>query len=458
VAIVLEPTRDVDGGELDQSIEILRNRIDALGVAEPEITRQGDTIVVQLPGVTDREKAREVVGQTAELRFRPVLNVLPATPEEEAATTTTTAPEDSSTTTSPDDTSTTEGATTTEATTTTTAVPAPADDGEIPGTTPREEDLPDREVILPEFLDGEVAARYVLGPAELTGDVVDSADARFGGAEWAVTVTFTGPGSTAWDEMAARYVGQRIAIALDGVVISAPTIQVAEFGGTAEITGAFTEGEAKDLALVLRYGALPVELEAVNTVEVSATLGHDALNAGLVAGAIGVLLVGLYLIAYYRLLGVVVVSSLGVAGALLWSIIAYLGESQGLALTLAGVTGIVVSIGVAVDSNVVYYERIKEEVRSGKTLRSAVDQAFDRSFSTILKADTASLIGAGLLYWLTVGPVRGFAFFLGLATLLDIVVSWTFMRPAAQLLVRSRRLGRPGLLGIPHSTRTTGGS
>jgi preprotein translocase subunit SecD len=257
--------------------------------------------------------------------------------------------------------------------------------------------------------------------------------------------------------MAARYVGQRIAIALDGVVISAPTIQVAEFGGVAVISGEFTEGEAKDLALVLRYGALPVELEAVNTVEVSATLGHDALNAGLVAGALGVLLVGLYLIAYYRLLGVVVVLSLGVAGALLWSIIAYLGESQGLALTLAGVTGIVVSIGVAVDSNVVYYERIKEEVRSGKTLRSAVDQAFDRSFSTILKADTASLIGAGLLYWLTVGPVRGFAFFLGLATLLDIVVSWSFMRPAAQMLVRSPRLGRPGLLGIPHATRAPGG-
>jgi preprotein translocase subunit SecD len=169
-----------------------------------------------------------------------------------------------------------------------------------------------------------------------------------------------------------------------------------------------------------------------------------------VAGAIGLVLVAVYMILYYRLLGVVAILSLGLSAVLLWVTISYLGESQGLALTLAGVTGLIVSIGVAVDSNVVFYEHVKETVAGGRTLRTAIDGAFSSAFSTIVKADFASLIGAGVLYWLTVGPVRGFALFLGLATLIDLVTSYLFMRPLAVMLVKSRSLqGRPRLFGMP---------
>ncbi|HEX9682321.1 MAG TPA: protein translocase subunit SecD [Acidimicrobiales bacterium] len=402
VAIVLEPASPVDDGILDQTIEILRSRVDALGVAEPDITRQGGNVIVQIPGVTDRARAREIVGQTAELRFRPVIDIAP---------------------------------------------------GDEP--TPPEEDLVESEVVLGDR-DGEL--RYRLAPAELTGEIVSTANARFGitgPSEWAVLVDFTAEGSPLWDDLAARIVGRQLAIVLDGIVQSAPTIQTAQFGGSATISGSFSEREAKDLALVLRFGSLPVELVEQTVQEVSATLGRDALSAGLAAGAIGLLAVSLYLIAYYRLLGVVATSSLAVAGGLLWSLISWLGEAQGLALTLAGATGIIVSIGVAVDSNIVYYERVKDEVRGGRTLRSSSEFAFGRAFSTILKADFASLLGAGMLYLLTVGPVRGFALFLGLATLLDLVVSWFFMRPAVILLARASR-DHPTRLGIlPSTTEAT---
>jgi preprotein translocase subunit SecD len=156
------------------------------------------------------------------------------------------------------------------------------------------------------------------------------------------------------------------------------------------------------------------------------------------------------MIAFYRLLGVIAMLSLALSAGILWSIISYLGASQGLALTLAGVTGLIVSIGVSLDSNIVYFEHLKEDVRRGRTMRSSVDRSFDSAFSTIVKADVASLIGAGVLYWLTIGPVRGFALYLGLATLIDLVASYFFMRPAVILLVRSRRFrDRPQAFGLP---------
>ena len=239
---------------------------------------------------------------------------------------------------------------------------------------------------------------------------------------------------------------------LDGRVVSAPTIQQASFqADQIQITGGpFTEREAKDLATSLKYGALPVELEQQQAQIVSATLGRDALHAGLVAGLVGLILVTIYMIAFYRILGVLSILKLFIEGALLWSLIAYLGTNNGLALTLAGITGIIVSIGVSLDSNVVYYEHLKEDVHNGRTIRSATDRAFHSSFSTIVKADVASLIGAGLLWWLTVGPVRGFAFYLGLSTLLDLLTSWAYMRPVVKLATRSKALlTRPSLLGIP---------
>ena len=235
----------------------------------------------------------------------------------------------------------------------------------------------------------------------------------------------------------------QLAITLDGIVQSAPAFQEGEFPSNVVITGDFSRSEAEDLARLLRYGALPVQFdESQQTVEnVSPTLGKDQLHAGIVAGIVGIALVSLYMFLYYRLLGLVVLIGLGLTAAATYSLIAYLGDQIGLALTLAGVTGLIVSVGVTVDSYVVYFERLKDEVRSGKTVRSSVDRGFARSFQTILAADLVSLIGAGVLYALAIGSVRGFAFFLGLATVLDLIIAYFFMHPLVVLLAR-----RPGLL------------
>ena len=438
-SVVLRPERKVESGVLNQSIEIIRNRVDALGVAEPDISRQGDSIVVQLPGVKDQKRALDIVGQTAELRFRPVLSVLPAEGGPETTTTT-------STTAPPADASTTTTAPADPAATSTTSTTVPE------GTTPRDEDVPDKQVVLPELDgEGEVARRYVLGPAELTGRVVKTARAQapqgFTG-DWSVSADFTGAGSKQFDDLAQRNFQRQVAIVLDGVVKSAPTINAQQFNGTAEITGQFSEREAKDLALVLRFGALPVQLEPQEVRTISATLGRDSLNAGLAAGLGGLLLVLAYIVLYYRALGVVVVLGLTVWGALQWSVISFLGETYGLALSLAGAVGIIVSVGVTVDSYIVYFERLKDEIRSGKTIRSSVDRGFNAAFRTIRTADISSLIGSVLLYWLTVGPVRGFAFFLGLSTVLDLVVAYFFTRPVVGIFARNRIFTDAKWLGV----------
>ncbi|MDQ3148098.1 MAG: protein translocase subunit SecD, partial [Actinomycetota bacterium] len=303
----------------------------------------------------------------------------------------------------------------------------------------------------------EAVPCYQLGPAALLGDAVSSAKARIldTGGEWAVDLQFTDEGSPAFDAVAATCqppsptcpAGQ-LAIVLDGIVQSAPTIQTAAFNGEAQITGGYNEQEAKEAALVLRYGALPVQLEPQTVQTVSASLGRDSLQAGLIAGAIGTGLVLCYMILYYRALGLVVALGLSVWGALQWSIISYLGVAQGLALSLAGATGIIVSVGVTVDSYVVFFERLKDEVRSGRTIRSSAERGFRRAFRTILAADLSAFLGAAVLYLLTVGPVRGFAFFLGLSTLLDIVVAWFFTRPLVALLSRRQVFTSARFLGV----------
>ncbi len=199
---------------------------------------------------------------------------------------------------------------------------------------------------------------------------------------------------------------------------------------------------------MLNYGALPIELQQQRVESVSATLGHDSLHAGLIAGLVGLALVALYMIVYYRALGIVVVLGLSVWAALNYCIIVWLSGNAGLALSLAGVTGIVVSVGVTTDSYIVYFERMKDEVKTGKTMRAAVDYGFKRAWHTIVAADLASFIGAVLLYWLTVGAVRGFAFFLGLSVLLDLFTAYFFKRPMVAWLVRSDRLVDARWVGV----------
>ncbi len=431
-SVVLEPREQVAPGVLDQAIEIIRNRVDALGVAEPEITRQGDSIIVSLPGVENRERALEVVGQTAQLLFRPVIQQLPAEPTPTSSTSSTTS-------------TTVEGAPA-PATTTPTTVPI-----DLSTTTAPEDDDETKQVILPEKdSDGRVTSRYLLGPAEVKGQALSGASATVSqtGA-WEVGFELTDEGTRQWNSMAAKVgAGNQIAIDLDGVVRSAPSLQVTEFQGRGVITGSFSQSEAKDLALVLRYGALPVQLDRQTVQTVSATLGQDSLRAGLVAGAVGLGLVALYMLVYYRALGLVVWVGLALTGAIMYSLVTLLGRTSGLALSLAGATGIIVSVGVTVDSYVVYFERLKDEIRSGKTIRSSLDRGFAKAYRTILAADAASIIGAVVLYVLSVGSVRGFAFFLGLTTLLDVFTAYFFTRPMVMLLGRSRLFTGTSWLGV----------
>ena len=422
-----------DPEQIDQAVEIIRNRVDGLGVAEPEIQAQGDGILVSLPGVEDKERALELVGDTAVMRFRPVLEDLPLGSVERPAS----LPEDA---------------------------PLDAD-----GFTPVDAIEEDSIIVVPSNVDLAFPGRYVLGPAGMSGEGLSDAQAQFTGLEWIISVDLKG-GAIGEDafrsltEMCASGVdpacpgsidgsGQvrgRIAVDLDNEVISAPFVQSNDLGDSFQISGSFDEDSAKELALKLRFGALPIELEPENQQIVSATIGQDALRAGIIAGLIGLVLVAIYIITIYRMLGVIAMVSLAISAALLWSIIAFLGEYQGLALTLAGITGIIVSIGVSVDSNIVYFEHLREDVRNGRTFRTAVDKAFPVAFSTIVKADVASLIGAVLLYWLTVGAVRGFALYLGIATLLDLVATYFFLGPAVQWLARRPGIAdSPALLGVP---------
>ena len=427
-SVVLRPDHSVSPGIVNQAISIIRHRVDALGVAEPDISRQGQSIVIELPGVKNSARALQLVGQTAELRFRPVLGTLP--PESPAATPPTTTPGSPRTSVPP---------------------------SQIP-TTKLEDDSADAPVVLPELdKGGTVVRRYELGPAELTGKALHSANAQFeqGSGQWFVSFATTGPGTKQFGDLTTKYVNKQLAIELDGVIKSAPTIQQAITGGNGQITGSFTERQAKDLALVLRFGALPVQLKPDTVQTVSATLGKDSLRAGILAGVVGLALVLLYMILYYRALGVVVMLGLGVSGMLIYAIVSALGQSNGLALSLAGATGIIVSVGVTVDSYVVYFERLKDEIRSGKTVRSSVDRGFSRAYRTILAADLVSLIGAAVLYLLTVGSVRGFAFFLGLSTALDLVTAYFFTRPMVVLLGRNRLFTEAPWLGVARGLAMT---
>lgn len=479
VSVVLQPTKESSDEALSQTREIIRSRVDALGVAEPEIVRQGSSIVVQLPGVKNQQRAIELVGDTAELRFRPVLFSVPGDLDDLSTSTsgadgstTTVAGGDITTTTVPveglrstgaatpfQDPSTSTTTTLAGETTTTTAVGATSTTvpGETPALelTPREEDLPEATVLLEEpGEDGKAANTYQLGPAQATGKIVKTARAELGqDGLWTVALEIKGgDGIDAFNAIAAECFSRaatcptgQLAIVLDSQVKSAPNIEQPSYeADQIQISGSFSQAEAKDLALVLRYGSLPVTLEAQTVQTVSPTLGEDSLKAGLAAGLLGLALVCLYMILYYRALGIVVVLGLCVWASLLYAIISKLG----VALSLSGVTGIVVSVGVTVDSYVVYFERLKDELRAGRTLRSSTERAFSRAFRTILAADISSFIGAFLLFTLTVGPVRGFAFFLGISTILDVVVAWFFTRPMVGFLASNRLFTRSPRLGV----------
>jgi preprotein translocase subunit SecD len=244
-----------------------------------------------------------------------------------------------------------------------------------------------------------------------------------------------------------------IGIDLDGQVISSPLTQpnattFSSFGGQVQITGSFSQSQAQSLATELQYGSLPVKLDRLTVQTVSPTLGKASLQAGLIAGLAGLLVVMLYMLFFYRLLGLVVISGLAVTGALLWAVIATMGHTTGTTIDLAGVIGIIVSIGITVDSYIIYFERLKDETRSGRTIRTSVDRGFASAYRTVLAADAVSFLAAAILYFISIGPVRGFALFLGLSTILDVVITYYFTRPFVVLLGTSRAATEAKGIGV----------
>ena len=465
-SVTMTPVGEVDPAALTVAVDIIRQRVDSLGVAEPEIIRQGNTIVVNLPGVKDQQQALDTIGRTGAVEMRPVLKVA----ENPENTTTTTVVGGPTTTVKGATTTTVKGASTTTLKPASTTLPPPAGGvgrsrtaavttTTVPAASPPATEvtgLPDGQTILPGRKDGLI---YLLGPAEATGEVFSNdSSAQVDAGAWVVVAKLRSgaAGADVWNALSTKcFAGgadcptKAIAIILDGEVISAPTVQTPTFdNGSVQISGSFSETEAQDLARVLQFGAVPVKFDTPTVQSVSASLGEDSLRAAIVSGLFGLLLVLLFLLFYYRLLAIVVVGGLGVSGLLLWSVISWLSKTNGLALTLSGAAGIIVSVGVTVDSYVVFFEKLKDDVQAGRTLRNSAARGFDRAWRTILIADTVSLIGAVVLWQLTVGSVRGFAFFLGLSTLSDLVVSYFFARPAVLLLARTKLFNRGRVLGV----------
>jgi preprotein translocase subunit SecD len=484
--------RAVSGADCSQAsmqlaVEKIRERVDSLGVSEPEILCQGDTIVVNLPGVRNQQQAVELVQVTGQVYLRPVVQqcqilnvadpnastttVAGSSTTTGSSTATTTAPSttaaggpsrplsaaNSTTTTVPGSTTTTapSGSTTTAPSGPTTSTTSPPlDENGIPV----QKSDPNTSQILP--LHGSKPPQYCyVGPAQGTGEVFkdDAVATIIPSTGWGVVANLRSgaAGEDIWNNLATQCYNkadtcptQQISIDLDGSLQSVATVQTPTFNGSVQISGSFTEGEAKNLARVINSGSLPVELELQSVQNVSASLGKDSLRAAVISGAVGVLLVLIFMVAYYRALGLIVAIGITVSASLLWGIICWLSRTNGLALSLSGIAGIIVSIGVTVDSYVVFFERLKDEVRSGKTLRNSASRGFQGAWRTIVIADLVSLIGALVLWYLTVGAVRGFAFFLGLSTLCDLIVAYAFTRPMVLLLARTKWMERRKVMGI----------
>lgn len=436
ISVVLTAPDGTETETLEVAGDIIRRRIEQIGgVQEPDIAPSGGnaltppSILVQLPGVTDEQRALEAVGATGALSFRPVLGSTPGPTGPLAA-----------------------------------GGDVPADHLEVsaydrcyglPGGTVPENTEPDVD---PEtgltVADDAGVETYLpyqgqilhLGPAIVEGTQVDQAIANFNG-QWLVQLDLDTDGGDRFACMtgqATAYFDSRrqIAIVLDGEVQTAPPVAQdvgpeGISGGSAIITvgtDSEAEQEAQDLAVVLRYGSLPVSFELSDVSQVSGTLGADSLQIGLISGLAGLALVAVFLLVFYRSLGLVAIVGLTVFGSLMVGLFSLLGATAGLTLTLSGVTGIIVAVGITADSYIVYFERIKDQVRQGADAATASVEGFRSAFRTILTADTVSLLAAGLLYALAVGPVRGFALALGIATILDIIVARGFTRRAAYLL------------------------
>jgi preprotein translocase subunit SecD len=440
--------------QLDQAVSIIRQRVDASGVSESQVTTQGDSnIIVSIPGIPD-ENTLKLIKASAKLEFRAVLvsssgvstQSLGEGEEGEAV-----------------DQEPTEGDSETPATDGPTAAPtSPSDLNWITPELQQQFDELDCSSVFrqPGQVDDPTVPlitcdvggfeKYILGPVEVEG--ANISDASNGTVQsstgastntWAVNLDFDATGTRLFAEVTQRLFPleqprNRFAITLDGFVITAPTTQAVITNGSAQITGSFDKDSSKVLADQLKYGSLPIGFEVESQENISASLGSDQLTNGLIAGLIGLILVVIYSAFQYRGLAVVTVGSLLVAGILVYLFIALLSWRQGYRLSLAGVAGLIVAIGITVDSFIVYFERVRDEIREGRNLEVAVENAWKRAIRTILASDAVSFTAATTLFLLTVGNVRGFAFTLGLTTIVDLIVVLLFTHPLLQILARTK--------------------
>ena len=423
ISVILTADEGTDKELIEQAVEIMRTRIAAFGeVQEPEISISGEnSVLVQLPGITDQEKALQAVGTTGLLTFRPVLNSslnIGYSP----ALDITQDPDD------PDN----------------PIVNAPEGVDPITGITI--DDNPNNISYLLSIRDGYPVI-YELGPAELSGSDIKDALAVYPQNEWIVQLVLKEDSVQKFTDLTKKLASlsgeqRKLAIVLDNEVISAPGIAIdvdpntGITGDTAAISmGNADQGEsANNLAVVLRYGALPVSFERSSIQKVSATLGENTLNLGLQAGFVGLVIVSFFLLIYYRLNGLVAILGLSSFGALFYSVIALLGEFQGYTLTLAGIAGVIVSIGLTADSYIVIFEKLKDELKVGRSFNFATEKAVKEAWNTILVADFVSIIASVILYILAVGPIRGFALTLGVATVFDLFYTRLFIGNAVPSL------------------------
>jgi protein-export membrane protein SecD len=416
VSVVLTAPDGTPPPVMERTLETIRARVDAVGVAEPDISLQGDVnIQVQIPrfGGASRDRLLDLIGRTARLEFREVLETIPpGSPQYEE----------------------------------TRITQDEEEEGEV--VLPEADTPPEQDPVL-----------YRLGDLLLTGEAISEAKAVFndpasvtdtGSQGWIVNFEMTREGSERFEEITTDLSGKQMAIVLDRQVESAPTVNE-PISGRGQITlgdglSPGAEQEARDLEVVLQTGALPVELEQSQVETVSATLGRESLDQGVLAGIAGLIGLAIYLAFYYRLLGVVTWFGMAIWGVLALGLVSLLGRAAGYSLTLAGVAGVVISLGVTADSYIVFYERLKDEVRKGKSVRAAVAPAFSNAWRTIVAADIVTILAAIVLYLLAIGSVRGFALTLGLSTLLDMFVVYFFKRPTVFLIARSKFLSDlPGM-------------
>ena len=497
-SITLEAKSDqgsaINKANMDTAVEIMNRRVNGLGVSEAEVQTQGDrNIIVNIPKGTNSQEARDQVGTTAKLYFRPVLaqeatGPAAATPSPSASGSSTASPspsasksgatgEKATSSSSPSASATSQGRAVTDAlkadstpsasaSASSSASPSAAASGAA--TSPSEAKLQaqyaaldcskqaqrnkagegakpgDTTVGCGEY--GGVWYKYLLGPAAVAGTEVKKAQAVFDtqtAAGWQVNMTFNSKGASKFADITGKLAQNtqpqnEFGIVLDGQVVSSPTVSSSIAGGNAQISGSFTQEEAQSLANMLSYGALPLSFKEQNVTTVTAALGGEQLHAGLLAGAIGLLLVVIYLVAYYRGLSVVAMASLLVSGILTYVLMALLGPAIGFALNLPAVCGAIVAIGITADSFIVYFERIRDEIREGRSLRPAVERAWPRARRTIMVSDFVSFLAAAVLFVVTIGKVQGFAFTLGLTTVLDVVVVFFFTKPLMTLLARRK--------------------